>query len=126
MGLTVRSDRRNFRQPGNQRQYRSLAHRKLTATQGPERSGPAFSGNAEECVIAGAAAAPPAPHLRPSWPPVWLSCATMETHLLLKLIGWYPMHSKVDVCFDPALFPRCRSLVVEGDAVHSRIAAGVE
>jgi superfamily II DNA/RNA helicase len=29
----------------------------------------------------------------------------------------YPMHSKVDVCFDPTLFPRCRSLVVEGDAV---------
>jgi hypothetical protein len=36
------------------------------------------------------------------------------------------MHPKVDVCFDPALFPRSRSLVVEGDAVHSRIAAGVE
>jgi hypothetical protein len=53
--MVRRPARRNFRQPGNQRQHRSLAHRKLTATQGPERSGPTFSGNAEECVIAGAA-----------------------------------------------------------------------
>jgi hypothetical protein len=36
------------------------------------------------------------------------------------------MHSKVDVCFDPALFPRGRSLFSERDTVYSCIAAGVE
>jgi hypothetical protein len=35
------------------------------------------------------------------------------------------MYSEADVCFDPALFPRGRSLFREGDAVHSCIAAGI-
>jgi hypothetical protein len=35
------------------------------------------------------------------------------------------MYSEADVCFDPALFPRGRSLFREGYAIHSRIAAGI-
>ncbi len=34
--------------------------------------------------------------------------------------------SQVDVCLDPTLFPRCRVLAVEGDAVRPRIAASIE
>ena len=36
------------------------------------------------------------------------------------------MHPNVDVCFDPALFPRGRSLFSKRDAVHSCIAASIE
>ena len=59
---------------------------------------------------------------------IWAHFCTGKASPTLNLpsLCLYPMHSKVDVCFDPTLFPRCCSLVVEGDAVHSRIAAGVE
>jgi len=45
----------NFRQPGNQRQHRSTAYRKLRATPRAGAIRPTYSANAEECVIAGAA-----------------------------------------------------------------------
>ena len=43
--------------------------------------------------------------------------------LSLRLCSVY---SQVDVCFDPTLFPRCRALAVEGDAVKPRIAASIK
>jgi hypothetical protein len=59
--MVRRPARRDFCQPGNQRQHGSLAHRKLTATQGPERSGPTFSDNAADALLLAPPAAPPAP-----------------------------------------------------------------
>jgi len=36
------------------------------------------------------------------------------------------MHSEVDIGFDPALFPRSRSVDIESNAIDPRIAPRVE
>ena len=36
------------------------------------------------------------------------------------------MHSQVDVCFNPTLFPGSGAFIVKRNAIHSRLAAGAQ